>query len=138
MANLAASYDALQKDGKVQNYPLGAAKKTYKGALTIVDTGTGYAETGADAAAKGFIGVAYEDGDNTSGAAGAVSLRVHKTGSFVYNASGASQSWLSKTVYLGGDDNTVALSSTNLIAVGVVTEFIGATKVRVRIDGAVK
>lgn len=137
MAALTASYDALQKEGKVQNYPVGAAKKFYKGSLVCVPTATGFAEAGTDIAASNFVGVGYEDADNSAGAAGALSGRVHKTGSFVFNAVGALQTWVSKPMMLT-DDNTVALTSTNSIQVGVCTEFISATKVRVRIDASVK
>ena len=138
MATLTASYDALQKDGKIQNYAAGAAKKFYKGGLIVADAGTGYAEAGTDAASKNFIGVAYEDCDNSAGAAGALSGRVHKTGSFVMNATGASQVWVGKAALLT-DDNTVQITaSTANIGVGYITEFLSATKVRVRIDGAVK
>ena len=137
MAALTASYDALQKEGKVQNYALGAGKKFYKGSLVCVPTATGFAEAGTDIAASNFVGVGYEDADNSTGAAGALAGRVHKSGSFVFTALAASQSWVSRPMFLT-DDNTVALTSTNSIQVGVCTEVISAVRVRVRIDASVK
>ncbi len=137
MANLTASYDALDKDGRLQNYPIKAATKIYKGALVAILGSTGLLEPCGDTANQYFAGVAYEDGDNSAGAAGAVSARVTKMGSFVYNCTGAAQTWVGRNA-MALDDNTVALTSTNSVQVGVITEFISSTRVRVRINVSAK
>jgi len=139
MAALAAVFETFEKASDVQNYPVGAAKKVFKGALTVADGTTGYAETGADAAAKNFIGVAYETGDNSAGAAAAVEMRVKKRGSFLFNFTGGAPTVaaIGKTALLA-DDNTVQTAATvNSVNVGTIVAVEG-TKVRVRIDSAVK
>jgi hypothetical protein len=65
-------------DNELMAFPVDASKHIYKGALTVI-TASGYlapcsAASGADFA--GFGGVAYEEVDNSSGAAGAKNCRV--------------------------------------------------------------
>lgn len=138
MAALTGNYDANEKSGKLQGYNLGADKKVFKGSLIAADDATGYAEAATDAAAKTFLGVAYEPGDNTDGAAGAVGIRVQKSGSFIYNFSGTwNQTIIGKKAY-AVDDNTVALAATtaNDVYVGDIVGLAGTSQVRVRIDRA--
>ena len=85
MAALSAPYDAHSKDGELIAYPVAAATTIYKGALVAL-TG-GYAKPAADTAGVLFAGVAHETIANP-GAAGAVSVRVEKRGSFLYNRAG--------------------------------------------------
>lgn len=139
MAALTGNYDANEKTGTLQGYNLGASKKVFKGALIVADDATGYAEAASDAASKTFIGVAYEPGDNTGGAAGAVGIRVQKSGSFIYNFSGTrDQTVIGKKAY-AVDDNTVALAATttNDVYVGDIVGLAGTSQVRVRVDRAV-
>ncbi|MES2459904.1 MAG: hypothetical protein V4671_04915 [Armatimonadota bacterium] len=136
MAVLTANADRLEKDGKVQAYPVGAAKRIYQGALTVTDNTTGLLEAGADASGKTFAGIAYEKADNTSGAAAAITCRVQKRGSFLFALTGTAVTTavIGKPVCIS-DDNTVALAATttNDIVCGDIVA-IESGKVRVRID----
>ncbi len=140
MAALTGNYDANMKPGDLQGYNLNAGAVIYKGALICVDPADGYAVEGADTATLVFVGVAEEPGDNSAGADGDVGIRVRKSGSFVYNFSGAwAQTLISKAVYIV-DDNTVALAATttNDVLCGYVVALVGTSQVRVRIDRAVQ
>ena len=137
MTALLANYDALEKDGKVQAQPVGAAKKLYQGALLVTDDTTGLLEAGGDTAAKTFAGIAYEPADNTNGSAGAITCRVQKRGSFVFAFSGAlTNAALGKKAYLV-DSGTVALAATttNDVYCGDIVALENG-KARLRIDRA--
>lgn len=139
MAALTGPLDNQEKQGHVCTYALGAGKRVFKGSLVVLEGGTGLLEAGTDTAARTFVGVAYETGDNLAGANGAVSARVQKQGTFVYSASGASQSWVGQAVYIV-DDQTVGLASVavNDIECGRVVECLSAARVRIRIDNSVR
>jgi len=97
----------------------------------------GYAVPAADEAGLAFVGYAYEGADNAGGADGDAAVRVWKDGSFLAAKADASQSDISKNVYVV-DDNTVALTTTNSILAGTVVETPAAGYVRVLIRNAVK
>ena len=148
MTALAGSYDPKRKEGQLIRYPLAAGAHVYKGALVCVVTATGLLAAGADAAGVVCVGVAHEEGNNvagavqydgtvTSGAAGAVSVRVEKTGVYLYHKTGAVQTDVGKTAFLV-DDNTVATTATtDSVHCGVVCGLVDTGMVAVRIDGAV-
>ncbi len=138
MPVLTSAFETSDQIGELVAYQLGANKTVYKGGLLVVDDATGYAETATDTTGKAFIGVAYESGANP-GSAGATGVRVRKRGVFGYDCTGANASWVGKPVYVV-DDHTVALAATTTsdVLVGYVAQVESATKVRVRIDSAVR
>jgi len=133
MTALSASYDARRKDGALIAYSVGAGAHVFKGALLAV-AAAGLAQPASDAPGLVFAGVAYEEADNTGGAAGAKSVRVLKTGVFTLAKAGAGQSDVGKTAWVV-DDATVATAPTaDNVACGVVVGVEGGAHVRVRID----
>ena len=133
---VSSSYDARRKDGALVVYPLGAGVHVRKGGLLAV-AATGLAQPASDSAGLVFIGVAYEEADNTGGAAAAKSVRVLKTGVFTYAKTAASQTDVGKAAFVV-DDNTVATAATtDSIACGVVVGVPSAISVQIRIDGKV-
>jgi len=147
MAALTASYDPHPKDAKVVSYPMAANTTVYKGGL--VNISGGYAVPAADAANESFAGVAHETkanvastplpgGGGFAGAAGALSIRVHKTGAFLYNRAGSAVTDIGKAVQIVDDNHVATTGTTNAIAAGYITEVPSATQVRVRIDRAVQ
>lgn len=118
--------------------PVLAAAVIYKGAL-VVDKGDGYASAGVDGSGYIFLGVAVEKADNSAAGAsnGDVSVRVNKTGTYVYTKASSAQTDLDIAMYIH-DDQTVGTSSTNSVLAGYVSEYIDSTHVRVRIDLAAK
>jgi hypothetical protein len=140
MAALTENYDAEKQKGEVIAYAVGANKEIFKGALVVTDDTTGYAETASDSAGKTFVGVAYERADNNPGSAGALTCRVQKSGTYVYNWSGThGQALVGDPAYIV-DDNTVgaAGAATNDILCGYVVGIPATGKVRIRIDAAVR
>lgn len=90
-------------------YPVAAATKIWQGALIVLDAG--YAKPGAAATGLIALGRAGETIDNTSGAAGALSVPVER-GTYYFDNSAAdpvTQADVGKTAYIV-DDETVARS----------------------------
>jgi hypothetical protein len=139
MAALTANNsDRSEKDGKLQAYPVGAAKTIYQGALVVTDGTTGLLEAGGDTAAKTFAGIAYEGADNSAGAAADITCRVQKKGSFLFAVTGSTvnNALIGHKAYIS-DDNTVALAATttNDVYCGDIVG-IESGRARVRIDHA--
>lgn len=138
---MAASADRIGKvglPGGVIDFPLGVSKTVYKGTMVVVDSSTGYAEAGSDAAAKRFVGVSATQAVNTA-TAGEYSVPVYTEGQFEFTVSGGAQTMVGSYVYLS-DDETVCIASGSSyhILAGVVTEYISSTKVKVDITAGVK
>ncbi|MGQ9707107.1 MAG: hypothetical protein ACUVWP_08970 [bacterium] len=133
---LTESYEAEGKVGALIQYKVAGQVHIYKGALVCLNS-DGYAIPGADTSGYKFIGVAYEDADNTSGSNGDISVRVLKTGSFLYPIASVQQSDMGDKAYIK-DDGEVSLVSVNEIFVGYICEMPSSGKVRVRIDNAVQ
>lgn len=127
MANLTASREDSRKEDKLLSLPVKAATTIYKGALVSVDA-TGYAKPAAPAD-KRVMGVAYETIANT-GASGALIIRVIREGSVQLNGAALAITNVGDKVYVT-DDNTVTTVAAGSIQVGVITEFLSATSVRV-------
>ena len=133
----ASAYEARRKDGALALYPLGAGVRVRKGGLLAVSSATGLAQPVSDSAGLVFIGVAYEGGDNTGGAAGAKSVRVLKTGVFTYAKAGASQTDVGKTALAVDDVSVSTAATTSNLACGVVVGAPDGVSVMIRIDGKV-
>lgn len=88
-------------DQEVRAYPVAAAVRIYRCALVGRDPG-GYLKPfvpGDD-----FVGVAYEESDNTSGAAAAKTCRVYVQGDFDHALSGVTVADIGKAVFATDDD----------------------------------
>ena len=134
MAALTATHEAQRKEGRLIAYALTAGAHIYKGALVCITDATGLAVPASDAAGISFVGVAYEEANNTSGG---VSVRVEKAGTYRYAKTSAVQADIGKTVF-AADDNTVSVAATaHSLAVGTVVAVPDVAHLRVRIDGAV-
>ncbi len=136
MADLTGNYEACEKPGLLAGYNAASGKRIFKGAL--VSVASGLAKGAGDVAGETFVGVAYEECDNRTGADGAAGVRVRKTGSYVFRFAGSrSQALIGQKAY-AVDDNGVALAATttNDVYVGDIIGLVGTDKVRVRIDRA--
>ncbi len=136
MTALTSSYDARRKDGALVLYPVGAGVHVRKGGLLAV-AATGLAQPASDSAGVTFIGVAYEEGDNTLGAAGVKSVRVLKTGVYTYAKTAAVQTDVGKVAFVVDDATISTAATTDNIACGVVVGVPSAVTVQIRIDGKV-
>jgi hypothetical protein len=133
----ALSYDARRKDGALVRYPLGAGVHVRKGGLLAVAAATGLAQPASDSTGLVFIGIAYEDADNTAGPAGAKSVRVLKTGVYTYAKTAAAQTDVGKAAFVVDDATVSTAATTDSIACGVVVGVPNALAVQIRIDGKV-
>jgi hypothetical protein len=125
-----------RKEGELLAVPVAANTKIYKGGLTCANA-AGFAVPGADTAGFSFLGVAYEDCDNTGGANGEKSVRVWLRGTFRFKKSGSiTQANVNASLFIV-DDETLALAATttNDVLAGKLKALEGSD-VRVRIDGA--
>jgi len=129
MANLTVPRAIQRGQGYIRPYKVAASTDILAGALVAVNA-AGYAVNAADTASTKVVGIADKTSKNTAGAAGAKTVRVWATGVIDLACASATQAWVGQKVY-AVDNQTVALAATttNDILVGVVTEFVSATKV---------
>lgn len=132
MTALAKDRDTQKKDGILVSRKVAASTKIYAGSFVALNT-TGYAVPGADTANYRFGGVADAQSDNSAGADGAKSVNCWMKGLYKFGGSGFTQADVGKSVYLS-DDQTVALTSTNLIRCGRIVSVESATDVWVAIE----
>jgi len=109
MAALTADRNTPRRDGESISLPVAASKKIYAGALVARDA-SGYATPGATATTLLGVGRAEAQADNSSGAAGAISVDVERGVFRFANSSGADEITRAD---IGGDcyivdDQTVA------------------------------
>ncbi len=119
-------------DQELRTFQIAAAKHIYKGALVGL-TATGYAQplTASDKC----IGIAYEEGDNTSGADGALSLRVFTIGDFGFTLAGATLADVSRPVFASADDTLTFTAASNAY-VGIAQDVVSTGEIILRLDTA--
>ena len=117
-------------DQELRSFQVAAAKHIYKGALVGLSS-TGYAQplTAGDL----FVGIAYEEMDNSGGADGDVSVRVYTLGDFGHSLSGATVSNIGDAVYASADD-TLTFTSTSNSYVGYVVDAPTSGEIILRLD----
>ena len=114
MTALTGDFDCPIIEGKFRSPPVAAGVVIYAGALVVLDEADGFAHPGSTKTGLVALGRAESQVDNTSGAAGAQSIRVRR-GVFLWNNSPAGADLIAEinigqTAYIV-DDNTVALTS---------------------------
>jgi hypothetical protein len=120
-------------DTELRDYAVKASTTVYKGAAVGLDT-TGYARgyTVGDT----FVGIAYEQADNSSGSAGDINVKCYVEGTFELTVSGATVDDIGAPVY-ASDDNTFLLSPANAGCIGYIDSFESSGKANVRIQPTV-
>lgn len=105
MTALTKDRNAPSRDRRLLPYLVGAAKKIYAGSIVVLNAG--YAQAGSTATGLIAVGRAREAVDNSSGAAGALSVTVER-GVFLFANDGTiAQADVGATCYIV-DDQTVA------------------------------
>lgn len=127
MTALTADKDVDRKLSGLQSIPVEDDVVIYKGALVNTNS-SGYLKAGADTITEKFMGIAYEKKDNSvSGhSQGGISCRVHTEGVFLLVCTSITQAMVGQYLFLK-DDQTVDDSSTNLICVGRLVQYVSAT-----------
>ena len=117
-------------DQELRSFQVAASEHIYKGAFVGLAS-TGYAQ--ALTAGDPFVGIAYEESDNSSGANGAVSVRVYTLGDFGLTLSGAAISSTGRPVFASADDTLTFTGAANSY-VGVVQDVVTTGEIILRID----
>jgi hypothetical protein len=134
--------EAERKDDIILSIPMHDNVAIFKGSLVLADATTGGARPvyATGTTADCFMGVAYESVDNTLTGHTSLgkSIRVHRTGSFIFKiAATATQANVGSAAYTdvssAGTPDTVTTAASKASYVGIITEFIDATHVRVAI-----
>lgn len=80
MTALVAERDTQRRNGDQCAYPVAAATKIWAGSIVCMSTAAPYATKGITATTLRAVGLAEETADNTTGAAGAILVKVRHTG----------------------------------------------------------
>jgi hypothetical protein len=117
-------------DQELRTFKVAASTTIYKGSLVSVQA-DGYAAPLT--AAELFVGVAYEEIDNSAGADGDKSVRVYTVGDFNHALSGAAIANVGDEVY-ASDDGTLTFTSTSNTYVGVCIDVPSSGNIILRLD----
>ena len=107
-------------DQELRQYGLTASTHVFKGGFVGLAT-DGYAR--AFVAGDLFLGLAYEEGDNTSGADDDVKVRVFTQGDFELAIAGLATTDIGVPIY-ASDDATATLNPENASYIGYVVDFV--------------
>ena len=128
MAALTADVEITEQKGEIVSMPVVASDITYKGALCKINA-DGYLAPCAVEAGSKFAGIAFEQKDNSSGAAGAVECRVITKGNFLLTGAGLAQANVGDLVYASDDATATVTEAANLQIIGRIVKFVSATQV---------
>lgn len=117
-------------DQELRSFQVATSAHIYKGAFVGLSS-SGYAQ--ALAAGDQFVGIAYEEMDNTGGSDGAVSARVYTVGDFGLSLSGVGMSDIGRPAFASADDTLTFIGAANT-HVGLVQDVITSGEVILRID----
>lgn len=115
-------------------YPVAAATRIWQGALIVLDAG--YAKPGATAAGLIALGRAEETVDNTTGAAGALSVSAER-GTFYFDNSSTdpvTQADVGKAVYIVDDETIAKTHAANTRSIAGILRAVDTHGVWVEID----
>ena len=117
-------------DQELRTFAVAGGVHVYKGALLGLTT-TGYVRPLA--AGDPFVGIAYEEIDNSGGADGDERVRAYTLGDFGHALAGAAQANVGAAVYASADD-TLTLTATGNSYVGFIVDVPAAGQIILRID----
>ena len=117
-------------DQELRSFQIAAAKHVYKGALVGLAT-SGYARPLV--AGDPFVGLAYEEIDNSSGANGDLSARVYTLGDFQHALAGATVAHVGRPVFASADD-TLTFTADGNTYVGIVQDVPSSGEIILRLD----
>lgn len=122
----------------LKSYPVAASTKIYNGSIVCLNT-SGYAVPAADTVGFVVKGIADEQVDNSSGAAGDLWVKVKGPILARLDCTSITQAMLGRKMYVV-DDHTVDeefQDLTNSVLAGVLVEYISATEGWIYIDPAI-
>lgn len=119
-------------DQELRAMPVAASEHIWKGALVGINRSTGYVRNLA--AGDVFAGVAYEEVDNSAGAAGALMIRLYTQGDFLLPITNAAQTLVGGAVYAVANDNVTGLPTAGASLCGILLALADASTGVVRIQ----
>jgi len=119
-------------DQELRSFTVAASAHVWKGALVGVERSTGHVRNLQPG--DMFVGIAYEEVDNSNGAAGEVSIRLYTQGDFVLTTNNATQAWVGSAVYAVDDEVTGVLTFGGESYVGVLMAVLSTNLGIVRIN----
>lgn len=123
MSALTADRNTLSQRADVIGVPVAAGATIFAGSLVVANA-SGYAAAGSTATGLTYLGRADEYQDNTSGANGAINVRVRRKDAFYWANSSTdpvTQASLGKVCYIVDDQTVSATSGSNTqSAAGIV------------------
>lgn len=134
MTALAANRQVnIFQDQELRELPVAAAVRIYKDSFVGIHPALGYAKPFEPCDC--FAGIAYEEANNSSGAAGAISVQVRTVGDFEHALTGVAQADEGKSVF-ATDDGTLALAGHYDGYVGKVLAKLSTNVALVRLKSA--
>jgi len=125
---LSADAEVDRKDGELISIPC-AVSHIYKGSFLGASSGYARALTAGDV----FLGISYEEKDNSAGSAGDLSVRAWRRGVFLLTGSGFTQGTVGSVIY-ASDDATVTTTAGSNSKIGRCVGYYSATQIWVDID----
>lgn len=120
-----------RQEGCRRSYPVAGSTTIYEGTLVFLTAG-GYADDDTATGVNGFVGIAVEYVDNSTGSNGDKNVEVYTEGDFVLPGAGTwSQANVGDIIF--GDDNytiATAIGSTG-VPIGRCTGYVSATSLKV-------
>jgi len=117
-------------DQELRTFQVAAAKRIFKGGFVGL-TAAGYAQPLV--AGDPFVGIAYEEADNSAGANGAISVRVYTLGDFGLALGAATIAHVGRPVFASADD-TLTFTGAGNSYVGLVQDVPSSGQIILRID----
>lgn len=117
-------------DLELRTFRVKGSTHLYKGGFVGV-TAAGYARPLV--AGDVFVGLAYEEADNSAGADGAITTRVYTLSDIEHALSGAAITDVGRPVFASADDTLTFVSAGNSY-VGTVQDFVSSGNIILRID----
>ena len=125
MTTLADNEPRAYETGDFNDLPVIAADIIYEGAA-VGENASGYFRPLV--AGDDFGGMAVKKADNSSGAAGAINVKVRQKGRITLNVTGVTAVTDEQSTVYASDDNTFTLTSSGNSAIGKIIRWISGTK----------
>ncbi len=122
-----ADRNTTYREGLELEFPVKAATRIYGGSMVAVDS-TGYAVPAANTAGHKLVGIALEQVNNSSGANGAVSIRVRTAGVFEFGATSISQANVGADMFVVDDQTFDDVDPGQGIKCGKLAKYSSTTK----------
>lgn len=120
--------------GPTKAYPVAASVTIYAGGMVMIDS-AGYARPAGSslASAKGVVGIATAQADNSSGSAGDINVKA-QAGWFLLAGATLGQDDVGSLVYALDDATVDETQAGNMPVAGILVEYVGASSGWVALD----